>query len=60
MMKKKHAKKDKSRVSENGSTPLGVILERFKRLNGLPARELDWQSQYFRTHFLGAKKKLLY
>lgn len=37
----------------------GIILERFKRLNSLPAHPLDWQSEFFMTHFLGAKKSAM-
>ena len=35
----------------------GMILERLKRLNGLPLHKLDWQTEYFLNHVLGRKKR---
>jgi hypothetical protein len=51
---KKHAKR--SVAARARSAMEGIILERFKRIQALPAHRLDWHSQFFMTHFLGAKK----
>lgn len=59
MNKRKRSQNSKAadpRPAKKG-TPQGIILERFKRLHGLPQHPLDWQSEFFMTHFLSAKKR---
>jgi len=43
----------------DNSTPRGIILERFKRLKGLPVRSLDLLSEYFIHRYLNNKRYLL-
>jgi hypothetical protein len=61
-MRKKHTEKKigraEIRMKDSKAIYNGVIIERFKRINGLPPHELDWQSEHFIWRFLGGRKQL--
>jgi len=56
---KRPRKPSRSLVHSSNSTPRGIILERFKRLKGRPARSLDLISEFFIHHYLSNKRYLL-
>jgi len=45
------------RAKRRDSTPQGIILERFKRLRGLPSHSLDFLSETFMHHYLRTKHR---